>query len=205
MPEEIVSSDNAILDLLRKLDSLTVSELAESLKVTATAVRQRLNRLMAQGFIDRKALHAGRGRPSHRYALTSEGRRKTGSNFSDLAMALWQEIRSIEDPDVRRGLLQRISRRMVDSYADQIEGDTVDKKMQSIADLFAARRIPFTVDRTGDLPVLTALACPYPELAEQDHSVCAMERMMFSDLLGQNVRLDKCRLDGATCCTFETS
>ncbi len=205
MTEEVVSSDDAVLDLLRKLDSMTVSELADSLKVTATAVRQRLNRLMAQGYIDRRTTHAARGRPSHRYALTAEGRRKTGSNFFDLAIALWQEIRSISDADVRRGLLQRISRRLVDSYAGQIEGDTVEEKMQSVADLFSERRIPFTVDRSGGLPVLTALACPYPDLAEQDRSVCAMERMLFSDLLGQNVRLDKCRLDGATCCTFEVS
>jgi len=46
------------------------------------------------------------------------------------------------------------------------------------------------------------LACPYPDLVEQDRAVCAMERMMFSDLLGQNVRLDKCRLDEGNCCTF---
>jgi predicted ArsR family transcriptional regulator len=51
--------------------------------------------------------------------------------------------------------------------------------------------------------VLTALACPYPELADQDRSVCAMERMLFAEVLGESVRLSKCRLDGDTCCSFE--
>ena len=63
MSSEIVPSDVAILDLLRKRDTITVSELAKILEVTATAVRQRLTRLMAQGYVQRTATKAGRGRP----------------------------------------------------------------------------------------------------------------------------------------------
>jgi predicted ArsR family transcriptional regulator len=69
------------------------------------------------------------------------------------------------------------------------------------------RHVPFEIQQspTDELPVLTALACPYPDLAEQDHSVCAMERMMFAEILGEPLKLTQCRLDGATCCTFEAS
>lgn len=202
MQVEIVPSDIAILDILRKRDTASVSELAGLLQVTSTAVRQRLTRLMAQGHIDRVTVRAGRGRPSHRYVLTKQGRRKTGSNFADLALALWHEIRDIADAEVRRGLLQRIARRLVEEYRPHIEGETLEERMESLAKLFSARQIPFEVDSTGDLPILTALACPYPELAEQDRTVCSMERMLFSELLGDTVRLGKCRLDGAQCCTF---
>jgi len=201
--DEIVPSDVTILDLLRKQDAMTVSELAVAMEVTATAVRQRLNRLSGQGYIDRKATRAGRGRPSHRYMLTPKGRRKTGANFADLAIALWDEILAVGDPEVRRGLLLRISKRLETLYADQIKGDTVKARMQSLADMFTERRIPFSVEMTGSLPVLTALACPYADLADQDRAICSMERILFSDLLQQNVRLAKCRLDGETCCTFE--
>jgi DeoR family suf operon transcriptional repressor len=203
MQTEVLSSDVAILDLLRKHDALSVSELASATQVTATAVRQRLNRLMAHGYVERFVTKAGRGRPSHSYTLTQQGRRKTGANFADLAIALWQEIREIKDPEVRRGLLQRLSRRLAAMYGDRIEGETLGEKMDSLAEIFGERRIPFSVDRSGDLPILTAHACPYPDLAEQDRSVCAMERIMFSELLGENVRLTDCRLDGdASCCTF---
>jgi DeoR family suf operon transcriptional repressor len=206
MNPEIVPSDVSILDLLRKQHSMSVTELAAAMGVTATAVRQRLIRLMAQGFIDRETDRAGRGRPSHRYALTNKGRRKTGANFGDLAIALWQEIRAISDPEVRGGLIQRLSRRLAEMYGERIEGTTVEMKMQSIADLFNDRQIPFTVEsppQPNQLPVLTALACPYPDLAEQDRSICSMEKMLFSELLGESVKLSKCRLDGENCCTFE--
>jgi predicted ArsR family transcriptional regulator len=66
--------------------------------------------------------------------------------------------------------------------------------------------VPFEVDRSNpQLPVLTALACPYPQLAEQDRSICSLERLMFSELVGENLRLSSCRLDGERCCSFEPS
>jgi predicted ArsR family transcriptional regulator len=202
MQAEIVPSDVAILDILRKQDSATVAELAACMQVTSTAIRQRLTRLMAQGHIDRVTVRAGRGRPSHRYVLTKQGRRKTGSNFADLATALWHEIREISDVEVRRGLLQRVAKRLADEYRPRIRGETMEERMDSLAELFAQLQIPFEVDGSGDLPILTALACPYPDLAEQDRSICSMERMLFSELLDDKVRLAKCRLDGDQCCTF---
>ena len=38
--------------------------------------------------------------------------------------------------------------------------------MASIAGLMREREIPFEVSTTGGLPILSALACPYPELAK---------------------------------------
>lgn len=204
MSTEFVPSDVALLDLLRKHDQLTVNQLSSLMEVTATAVRQRLSRLRAQGLISRAVEKGGRGRPVHRYTLTESGRKKTGANFADLAIALWEEIRSIRDPDVRRGLLERISRRLAAEYDMKIEGGTLEERMSSLAELFGERDVPIEV-RAGDLPVLTVVACPYPRLAEIDRSVCAMERILFSELLGEEIRLSQCRLDGDGCCTFEPS
>lgn len=200
------SADDELLDLLRRHKDLSIHELAQALTVTATAVRQRLTRLMAQGFIQRSAVRAGRGRPSHRYELTSAGRRQSGANFGDLAMVLWTELKLIKDPEVRRGLLQRVSARMAESYGRQVTGDELSTRMDSLAELYRQKRIPFEVTRDANqLPVLNALACPYPDLAEADRSVCAMERLMFNELLGQTVELTQCRLDGDACCRFEAS
>lgn len=204
----IESSDVAILDLLRRVESIAVSDLAQLMNVTPTAVRQRLNRLMAEGLIERtlhKRSDAGRGRPSHGYSLTEQGRRKTGANFADLAIALWNEIRAIDDADVRRGLLGRLAKTMAEMYGDQIDAESTAERMEQIQRLFSDRNIPFSVDSSGELPILTADACPYPALAEHDRGICSMEKMLFSELLNDDVKLTSCRLDGANCCTFETA
>ena len=179
------TSDSTVMDLLRRRGQMSIQELTSAMSVTATAVRQRLNRLMAAGMVRRMARSTGRGRPSHQYELTEQGVRQTGSNFADLAAALWQELRSIQHADVRRGLLQRISRRLAVECAHQMSGETPEQRMQSLVALLESRDIPFDVElRPNQLPVLRALGCPYTGLAEQDRSVCSMERMMFSQLIG---------------------
>jgi predicted ArsR family transcriptional regulator len=49
------SSDKAMIDVLRRNGAVTISVLVAEMGVTATAVRQRLQRLMADGLIERQA------------------------------------------------------------------------------------------------------------------------------------------------------
>lgn len=201
--EEFASSDESLLDLLRRRGGLTVLELEELMQVTATAVRQRLARLTGLGLIERRAHKAKRGRPVHRYELTEKGRRFAGDNFADLATVLWEELREIQDPKVRKGLLQRVSSRLSNTYSSQVRGEEPIERMREITEIFGGRRVPFAAELRDGLPVLTAYACPYPELAEKDKSICAMERMLFSDLVGEKLHLESCRLDGDSCCSFQ--
>ncbi|MEN6448980.1 MAG: hypothetical protein ABFC96_00680 [Thermoguttaceae bacterium] len=198
-------SDNDLLDLLRITGPLGIAELSDAMEVTPTAVRQRLTRLLASEAIQREPIRNGRGRPKHRYWLTDKGMRRTGSNFDDLAVALWSEVRQNPDPETRRDVLRRIARALAAGYASQIKGETPRERMQSLADLLAQRRIPASVTETAAGPTLTTHACPYPTLSEQDEDICNVERMMFSELIGQGVELTQSRARGDESCRFQTS
>ena len=204
-PESL--TDRSIVDYLRRHEGRTISDLVEFAGVTATAIRQRVNRLMQQGLVVRHVEAAGRGRPTYRYWLSPAGVRAGGDNYEDLAQVLWSEIRAVEDPDLRHGLLKRLVIRMADVYRDKVQGNNLLERMESLVGLMGERDIPFEVQNNtdGGLPVLTALACPYPALAEQDRGICSMEKMLFSEILGERVQLSACRLDGENCCKFETS
>lgn len=199
------TSDTQLLDLLRRRGAMSVSELAEATDVTATAVRQRLTRLMGQGLIEREAARVGRGRPSHRYSLSDKARRQVGTNYADLAILLWEQIRNVKDLDIRRGLLERIAEAMAQFYAGEVQGTTTAARMESVQKLFADRRVPMAVELDGESPLLTVLDCPYPELAEKDRGICAVEKMLFSELIDTPLRLSQCRLEGHACCQFETN
>lgn len=215
------SSDAALIELLRVESSLGIGHMAEALGVTATAIRQRLDRLMRQGIICRETVasgtaqaaqsahgqsrRSGRGRPAHVYSLTEKGRRTSGDNFRDLSLVLWREIRQVRDPAIRQGLIARVGSAMAGMYRDRMTGDTAAERLESVAGLLRERRLSCDVqqgDAEGGLPVLTAYACPYPELAEQDRGICAAERIMLQELVGSSVQLSECRLDGAACCKF---
>jgi DeoR family suf operon transcriptional repressor len=205
MSTQTETSDQQMLDFIRQNGAVTISALVVAMGVTATAVRQRIQRLTAEGLVQRNAERIGRGRPNHRYSLTEKGEQSAGNNLADMASVLWDEIKSVEDPEIRRGLLKRIAGRFVERYRGDVSGETLGERMKSLVGLMDERQIPFTVDETKSLPVLSALACPYPELAKADRGVCTMEKLMLSEILGANVRLSECRLDGATCCTFTPS
>jgi predicted ArsR family transcriptional regulator len=199
------SGDAAVIDLLRLRDALGIVELAESLGVTATAVRQRLDRLMKAGLVERSTVSKPRGRPAHAYRLTDAGRRLGGDNFRDLALVLWREIRSVRDPAIRSGLISRIGSALAETYRPQVTAAGVSARLERVAELLRGRDICCTVDASGangHLPVLTSHACPYPDLAEQDRGICAAERLMLQELVGADVRLAECRLDGGSVCRF---
>jgi len=204
-------TDRSLLDYLRRHGTSTISDLMEFAGVTATAIRQRVNRLMEQGLVLQslvggQAETRGRGRPTHSYSLSSLGERSSGDNFQDLASVLWGEIRAVKDPETRQGLLKRIVARFTQAYRGRVHGVDLREKMESLVGMMHDRDVPFEVvsDDSG-LPVLTAWACPYPELAEQDRAICSIEKMLFSEILGESVQLSACRLDGENCCTFEAS
>src|SRR5262245_20839063 len=146
------TSDQAMLDIMRQHGPVTISKLVQEMGVTATAVRQRLARLMADGLIERRAERKTRGRPNHRYSLTDKGEKSAGTNCADMAVVLWEEVKSVKDPAVRRGLLKRIAERLVAKYRSEITGDTLNSRMSELAGLMDRREIPFRVDTSGELP-----------------------------------------------------
>jgi predicted ArsR family transcriptional regulator len=204
------ASDAALIELLLAESGLGVGEIASRLGVTATAVRQRLERLLTAGIVARTTPPATgarqRGRPAQAYSLTEKGRRTGGDNFRDLALVLWREIRGIREPAIRQGLIARVGAAMAGMYRDTFAGKSRAQRLDGVAELLRNRRIACSVESAspaaGGLPVLTSHACPYPELAEQDRGICAAERLMLQELLESSVELSACRLDGDSCCRF---
>lgn len=183
-----------------------IGELSAALGVTATAVRQRLDRLMRNGLVERQALGGRRGRPAHAYSLTESGRRLAGDNFRDLAIVLWREIRGVRDLDVRRGLVGRIGAALAGLHRGEVSGAGPADRLRGVAEMLSRRSITCAVETAAEsssgLPVLTSYACPYPDLAEEDRGICAAERTMIEELVGGRIALSECRLDGAACCKF---
>lgn len=204
MRTQATTSDGQLLDLLRVHGPMGVRGLAEAMQVTPTAVRQRLVRLMGSGMIQREALRLRRGRPKHLYRLTEKGLRLAGSNLTDLALAAWREISSTRDPELRATMVRRVAETLAREYAGQIQGETPAERMRSLARLMGQRRLPVSVEEWPDgVAVMTTHACPYPGLAEGGLDVCAMERLLYSALLGRDVELSRCRVNGETKCRFQ--
>src|SRR4051812_50123952 len=101
---QAASSDKTMLDVLRRNGAVTIAALVAEMGVTATAVRQRLQRLMANGLIQRQAESKGRGRPNHRYSLTEKGERSAGGEFCRHGGGVWGGEKRRGEPGISCGV-----------------------------------------------------------------------------------------------------
>ena len=201
---QLSENDEALLDLLRGGSAMSVSQLEEVMGVTATAVRQRLNRLMALGLVDREQCVAGRGRPKHCYGLTQSGHETAGNNLDDLAVVLWEEVQGIEDVETRHRVISGVVERLAEKYESKITGDTAEARMRSFSRLFTDRKIPVQVTEEGGLPVIKVTGCPYPSLAKDNREICEMEQRLLEKIVGKPIDLCQCQRDGDQCCSFQS-
>ena len=195
-------SDGQFLNEMHRLGPQTVHDICSAIGVTATAIRQRLLRLQASGFVARDLVRASRGRPHYVYRVTDKGLRQLGDNYGDLALILWREIRNIPDPEIRRTITSRIRDALVSRLGRFGEGALHDR-MQQLGDSLLRRGYDVEVGAAGALPILRENNCPYQELAEEDRDICGLEREVFQQALGTEVRLTHFCLDGHHCCEFE--
>ncbi|WP_437193790.1 helix-turn-helix transcriptional regulator [Planctomicrobium sp. SH527] len=206
-------TDHAFLTTLHRLQPATVQALCAATGVTATAIRQRLLRLQADGLITRGVTRGNRGRPFHAYSVTNEGLKSLGDDHAVLAAILWREVKKIEPGEVRDRVLDGVKEALVRRFDSPQSGDHAGPEhVNSIADRLSrvctklaehGFDVDFSVpESSSGLPILREHNCPYHEIAEEDPDFCEFEQSVFAELLGTSVELTSCRQDGHGHCEF---
>jgi predicted ArsR family transcriptional regulator len=203
MKAAIEPSDRQFLQRLHEIGGGTVQEICADLGVTATAVRQRLVRLQGLEMVARELVRAGRGRPHHVYRVTQSGFCELGDNYAELAQILWREMNKIEEPAVRARVVSRIEDALVEQFGKVSSKAPLSDRMRQMTSALRERGFQVEMDKTGQLPILRENSCPYYELASEDSAICELEQAVFRRVLGADVRLTQCCLDGHHCCEFQ--
>jgi len=94
--DNLPSNRRKILEHLKREDAATSDAIAANLGITASATRQHLAALTADGLIQFERERTGPGRPTHRYSLTTAGDALFPRNYVDLTNEL---LGYIEDED----------------------------------------------------------------------------------------------------------
>src|SRR5439155_13063638 len=203
MKATLESSDRQFLDQLHRLGSGTISEICHAVGGTATAVRQRLVRLQGSGFVTRVMVRSGRGRPHYVYQVSESGLKQLGENYNDLALILWQEMQSIEEPALRERVVHRVRESMVQRYGRADRSRSLPDRLRQLQVSLTDRGFDIEIDESGLLPILRENSCPYQELASSDAGICGLEQEVFGEVLGTKITLTKCCRDGHHCCEFQ--
>ena len=203
MSDPVSAADRTLLVRLNRRGRAGVDDLCEELGVTATAVRQRLGRLSDGGLVDRAPVNVGRGRPKHLYGLTADGKRALGSNYQELADAMWSALSEVEDETVRSFLFGRLQDTLVARYGgDSVGTGLLTERLAGLRDALQVHGFAVELDDSGPLPVLREHHCPYLDISEDDPRICDLEQRVFERVLGTGVELTRCCRDGDACCEF---
>jgi predicted ArsR family transcriptional regulator len=201
---EETSPRTTILRVLQSRGSASIKDLEVALGVTATAVREQVAALIAQDIITARRVRGDVGRPFYVYSLTDKAQELFPKDYGELARLLLQEIFEMDGAEKFQHLLDRVGERLAAQYAGHLRGQELEEKLRALAAVLVEKGVGADVrpDAVGDGFVLHANTCPYFAVVQDHREICGMEQQMLSRLLGADVVLGDCVLDGHTGCQF---
>ncbi len=191
-----------ILDLVGRQGEMTVAEMVTELGITTTAVRQQLNRLMAEGWLAREKRCSGPGRPADIFSLSDRAKRLFAQQVDEFGSLLLEEVFKSLDRSKLRSILEGVGRRMTSELRSVVGEGRPEEVMERLADAFEERGIlsHSSDDKKG--ASLKVFTCPYHGIAIEHREICDMHREVISLLVGRHTSLENCMLDGHQCCEF---
>lgn len=195
-----------VIEHIKRNGSATIKELEDLLGVTTNAVRQHLQSLQADGYVERRQVNAGVGRPHHAYSITDKAHELFACHCDDLALTLLEEVFAMEGPERAGELLGRVGDRLAKRYATSVRSEALQDRVKQLAGALYQRGVLTDVEVEDDNTfILHAYNCPYHELAQEHRSICEMDEDLMRKVLGSEVNLSACMMDGHRGCSFVVS
>ena len=130
--DTLPATRRALLEALKHNGEARADELAESLGITVSAVRQHLSALQAEGFVEHREVRAGPGRPHHDYRLSARGDELFPRRYASIVTDLLVEAEA-EDPALIDRLFERRRLRRVERAKVRLEGKSFGERVAELA------------------------------------------------------------------------
>lgn len=189
---EMSEAKRRIIEMLKRADLATASEMAEQFVTTATAVRQHLDALERAGLVQRfEGQILGRGRPALRWRITPLSLELFPDRHGELTVELLRSIRaSLGDAALDRVIDQR-AKEQTASYLASMPTDTVSVRVRALADRRTSEGYLAEVVADGADLVLIEHHCPICSAASECQSLCRSELEVFRAVLGDSVEVTR--------------
>jgi predicted ArsR family transcriptional regulator len=191
-----------ILDYLRRHTQATVKELGEHLGLTSTGIRQHLTVLERDGLVEAREERGHVGRPALSYRLTGAGDALYPKKYDALANALIEEARTVLGPETLQRLMKKVAARFAEPYMARVEGKTTTERVEEVGRILQERGCLADCTTHGDDFLISQHTCPFPNVAQRNSAVCALDVEFVRRLVGTDARLVTSLLRGDNSCTY---
>jgi len=200
------TASDAILFQLKSLGEAQAETLARRLGISVQAVRQRLDRLLAENLVGYSDRAHGRGRPRRLWSLARGAASLFPDTHAQLTVDLIGTIRSEFGETALGQLLERRREQITAVYKKRLarEPDTATK-LTKLADMRSAEGYMARLETLGcDGFLLIEDHCPICAAAMTCQGFCSIELQVFRNLLGPGWHIERedHLLTGARRCTY---
>ncbi len=197
------ATQRRVLIALKRQGEATADELASTLEISSSAVRQHLSALRSAGFITARQERGHSGRPADKYHATGLTEPLFGTTHN-LSIELLEHIEE-EDPDLVDRVFDRRRRRLVDEAKGKLEGKPIDQQVAVLTELLDAQGYLADFDALSDTHYRINLhSCAIWAVANRYQKACTAELDFIRDLVPDaTVERVTLKTDGAHTCAYE--
>jgi DeoR family suf operon transcriptional repressor len=139
----------AILLTIKKHGEARAEELAETLAITPSAVRQHLSALVAEGLLGVREQRGAAGRPKHFYSVTSAAEDLFPKTYGDLTCELLDYL-AADEPGMVDRLFDRRRQRRVEQAEARLAGRSFPERVEELARILDEDGYLAGVERDSD-------------------------------------------------------
>jgi predicted ArsR family transcriptional regulator len=191
-----------ILRLLQRQGPQDIKSLEASLGVSANAVREQLQHLLASGLIVTAKARRGAGRPAHVYSLSEKARQLVPQAYDVLLKMLIEQIVSEEGAARAQQLLNAVGDKLADDVAGGVTSADLQEQVRKVTAALDQRGMPIAIHDHEEVVALQEWSCPYYNVAREHQGICEMEQRMLERALDAQVTIAERMVDGYAGCRF---
>ena len=200
------TAGDAILFQLKSLGEAQAETLARRLGISVQAVRQRLERLLADNLVAFSDRAHGRGRPRRLWSLAPGAATLFPDTHAQLTVDLIGTIRSELGETALAQLLDRRQEQITAAYRRRFAGEPdIARKLTALADMRSVEGYMARLEKLADQRfLLVEDHCPICAAAMSCQGFCSIELQVFQNLLGPCWHIERKDhlLNGARRCTY---
>jgi DeoR family transcriptional regulator, suf operon transcriptional repressor len=196
------STRERILQTLLSHPRSTINELAEAVNINAISVRHHLTSLQAEGLVTAEEERHGVGRPRLVYFLTEKGLERFPTSYFRLTNRLLDQMKENFPGPVVSNLFAQMASHLTAGYAQQVQGMSIEEKLNFIKDLLAQEGFSVEWEKQADHYAIHEITCPYYHVGQSHPEVCMVDQTVISSVLSIPAEKINCVLRGDTHCTY---
>ena len=198
------STREQICLLLRTDGPMTAVRLGERLGIGVTAVRQHLERLRAEGWVEVVGLKRGRGRPGQLFSLTPAADRLPPQGYEALVLDLLEALlRLPQGNTLIRQLLVTRREMWLERYGPRLAGKPLDERLAQVTAILNEKGglAHYAAQADGSY-LLTNHHCNISAVTLRHPIFCQEERAWLQEALEAQVETLHLRAGGDPFCQF---